>query len=57
MLIGSEWRASHSGKTFDSVDPAIGEVLCSVAEGDATDIDQAVKAARYAFEAGPWRTR
>ncbi|HEU5235155.1 MAG TPA: aldehyde dehydrogenase family protein [Terriglobales bacterium] len=54
LLIDGKWVQSHSGKTFDSIDPATGEVLARVAEGDKADIDLAVKAARRAFESGPW---
>ncbi|MBV9574437.1 MAG: aldehyde dehydrogenase family protein [Acidobacteriales bacterium] len=54
MLIGGEWVDSVSGKTFETFNPATGEVLGRVAEGDRADIDQAVKAARKAFESGPW---
>ncbi|HET6346986.1 MAG TPA: aldehyde dehydrogenase family protein, partial [Myxococcota bacterium] len=54
MLIGAEWRAALSGKTFTTYDPATGEALCEVAEGDGRDIDQAVATARSAFEAGTW---
>lgn len=54
MLIDGKWVAAVSGKTFDSIDPATGEVLARVAEGDKADIDLAVKAARRAFESGPW---
>src|SRR5271170_3629814 len=53
MLIGGEWTEAASGKTFDSINPATGEVLAKVAEGDAEDINRAVAAARKAFE-GPW---
>jgi aldehyde dehydrogenase (NAD+) len=53
MLISNQWVDSASGKTFDSINPATGEVLASVAEGDAEDINCAVVAARRAFE-GPW---
>ncbi len=53
MLIGGEWTDAASGKTFDSINPATGEVLAKVAEGDAEDINRAVAAARKAFE-GPW---
>src|SRR5436309_1050695 len=56
MLIGGKWVDSQSGKTFPTVNPATGEVICQVAEGDKADIDLAVKAARKAFESGPWRT-
>src|SRR4051794_13710544 len=54
MLIGGKWVGSVSGKTFETVNPATGEVICRVAEGDKADIDLAVKAARQAFESGPW---
>jgi phenylacetaldehyde dehydrogenase len=54
LLINGQWQASQSGKTFDTFNPATGEVLAKVAEGDKTDIDLAVKAARKAFESGPW---
>jgi aldehyde dehydrogenase (NAD+) len=54
MLIGGKWVDSQSGKTFETVNPATGEVICRVAEGDKADIDMAVKAARKAFESGPW---
>ncbi|KAF2303897.1 hypothetical protein GH714_024189 [Hevea brasiliensis] len=43
-----------SGKTFETVDPRSGEVIASVAEGDKEDVDLAVKAARHAFDNGPW---
>ncbi len=54
ILIGDEFRASVSGRTFATVNPATEEVICQVAEGDAADIDLAVHAARAAFETGPW---
>src|SRR5215468_10787366 len=54
MLINGKWVESASGKTFPTYDPSTGEVLAKVAEGDREDIDRAVKAARAAFESGPW---
>jgi phenylacetaldehyde dehydrogenase len=54
MLIDGQWVAAQSGKTFDVFNPATGDVLARVAEGDRADIDRAVKAARAAFESGPW---
>src|SRR5215813_14134459 len=53
MLIGGEWVRSASGKSFESRNPATGDLLANVAEGDKEDIDRAVNAARAAFE-GPW---
>src|SRR5260370_18583371 len=55
MLIDGKWVNAASGKTFPSYNPATGEVLAQLAEGDREDINQAVKAARKAFEQGPWR--
>ncbi len=55
MLINGKWVEAASGKTFPSYNPATGEVLARVAEGDREDIDRAVAAARAAFEDGPWR--
>jgi len=54
LLIGGKWVASRSGKTFETINPANEEVLALVAEGDKADIDEAVKAARKAFEDGRW---
>ena len=53
MLINGMWVESASGKTFPTYNPATGEVLTQVAEGDREDINRAVGAARRAFE-GPW---
>src|SRR5438132_1061710 len=55
MLIGGRWVEAASGKTFPTYNPATGEVLAQVAEGNSTEIDKAVTAARKAFESGPWR--
>ncbi len=54
MLIGGKWVNAASGKTFATLDPATGEELARVAEGNKEDIDRAVRAARAAFN-GPWR--
>src|ERR1700751_2657735 len=54
MLINGKWVNAASGKTFATYNPATGEVLAHVAEGDREDIDRAVKAARTAFESGRW---
>ncbi len=54
LLINGKWVDAASGKTFPTYNPATGEVLANVAEGDREDIDRAVKAARAAFETGPW---
>ena len=56
LFIGGQWVPSQSGKTFETINPANEEVIASVAEGDAADVDLAAKAARKAFESGPWST-
>src|ERR1700716_1066183 len=53
MLIDGKWIDAASGKRFETHDPATGELLATVAEGDAEDINRAVAAARRAFE-GAW---
>jgi phenylacetaldehyde dehydrogenase len=55
ILINNQWVDSASGKTFQTFNPATGEVLATLAEGDKEDINRAVAAARKAFEGGPWR--
>ncbi len=54
-FIDGEWVPAASGRTFQTINPATEEVICEVAEGDAEDVDRAVKAARRAFDDGPWR--
>jgi acyl-CoA reductase-like NAD-dependent aldehyde dehydrogenase len=54
LLIAGKWVAAKSGKTFETINPANEEVLALIAEGDKEDIDEAVKAARKAFEDGKW---
>ncbi|HEY6970363.1 MAG TPA: aldehyde dehydrogenase family protein [Candidatus Angelobacter sp.] len=56
LLINGQW-VEGSGKPFDTVNPATGEVLTQVSEATEKDVDQAVTAARQPFEntAGPWR--
>ena len=54
LFIDGQWTAAASGKTFDTPNPATGETLARIAEGDAEDIDRAVRAARRAFDDGPW---
>jgi aminomuconate-semialdehyde/2-hydroxymuconate-6-semialdehyde dehydrogenase len=53
-FIGGEYCASASGETFTTSNPATGQVLATVALGNATDVDRAVSAARQAFDRGPW---
>jgi aldehyde dehydrogenase (NAD+) len=53
MLIDGRRVPALSGKRFETRNPATGELLATVADGDAADVDRAVKAARAAF-GGPW---
>ena len=55
LLIDGRWIDAASGKTFPTVNPATGETLAQIAEGEKEDIDKAVMAARKAFDHGPWR--
>jgi acyl-CoA reductase-like NAD-dependent aldehyde dehydrogenase len=56
LFINGQWVDAASGKTFETPNPATGETLANVAEGDSEDIDRAVRAARKAFDDGPWGT-
>ena len=55
MLIDGKWVEAVSGRTFPVYNPATGEIIAQVAEGDKEDIERAVRAARKAFDVGPWR--
>lgn len=55
LLINNEWVESVSGKRFETINPATGEVICDVSEADAADVDKAVVAAKNAFQDGEWR--
>jgi phenylacetaldehyde dehydrogenase len=54
LLIDGKWVSAVSGKTFPVYDPSTGNELARVAEADAADVGKAVKAARKAFDDGPW---
>lgn len=53
-FIDGSFRPAKSGKTFDTVNPATGQVLAKVAACGAEDVDFAVQKARDAFEYGRW---
>jgi len=53
LFIDGRWVDAQSGKTFTTPNPSTGASLAEVAEGDAGDIDKAVRAARKAYE-GVW---
>ncbi len=54
LLINNQWVDPVEGKTFETYNPATGDVIANVASGTAVDVDRAVKAARAALETGPW---
>lgn len=54
LFVDGKWVPARSGETFDIINPSTGKVFAKAAAGDAADIDLAVKAARKAFESGPW---
>jgi aldehyde dehydrogenase (NAD+) len=54
LFINGEFVDAQSGETFETLNPATGEVLTRVAAADRADVDKAVAAARRAFESGPY---
>jgi aldehyde dehydrogenase (NAD+) len=54
VYIDGAWRPPHSGKTLPVVSPPTGQVFAEIAAGDGRDINDAVMAARAAFDKGPW---
>ncbi|OBZ91951.1 aldehyde dehydrogenase [Pararhizobium polonicum] len=54
LYIDGEWVRPEKGGTMDVIDPATEEVIHKAPAGTSGDIDTAVKAARYAFDSGPW---
>src|SRR5271165_2979216 len=54
MFIDGRFVFAASGKTFPVYNPATGEVMAYVPEAEAEDVDRAVRAARAAFDNGPW---
>lgn len=56
LFINGEFVDARSGKTFETINPATGEVIALIAEAQAEDVDLAVKAAHAAFQEGSeWR--
>jgi aldehyde dehydrogenase (NAD+) len=54
LLINNAWVDPIEGGSFETLNPATGEVIAEVAAATAPDVDRAVKAARKALEDGPW---
>src|SRR5256714_3408928 len=55
LFIGGRWVEAAGGETFETLDPATGDVLARVAEAGVEDVDRAVAAARRSFDRGTWR--
>lgn len=55
LFIAGGWRPGQTGVTFDTHNPATGEVIARVASAGPEDVVRAVGAARRAFDEGPWR--
>lgn len=54
LYIDGRWQPAQSGETFEVFNPATGTVFAHAAAGASADIDLAVRAARRAFDSGPW---
>jgi hypothetical protein len=54
MLIGGEWVEARSGETFETVNPFTGQAWAEIPRAGPEDVDAAVRAARAAFDDGPW---
>ena len=54
MYINGEFAEANRGAHFPVYDPSTEDVIAEVPDADATDVDRAVKAARAAFDSGPW---
>ena len=54
LFINNQWVDAEGGQTFESLNPFDGSVVASVPRGQKQDIDTAVRAARKAFDEGPW---
>jgi len=55
LLIGGEWKDASSGGQIDLINPATGDVFAQVQDGNETDVDLAVRAARNTFNNPAWR--
>tara|TARA_B100002052_G_scaffold201732_1_gene184131 strand:+ start:4326 stop:5783 length:1458 start_codon:yes stop_codon:yes gene_type:complete len=56
LFIGGELRDARNGSTFENINPATEELLGVSADANGEDFDNAIAAARSAFDAGQWST-
>jgi gamma-glutamyl-gamma-aminobutyraldehyde dehydrogenase len=54
IFIDGKYRAALSGATFDSINPATGELIAKVSSAETQDVEAAVASGRAAFESGVW---
>jgi betaine-aldehyde dehydrogenase len=54
MYIDGEFVESNGGAWFPVYDPSTEEIIAEVPDGNPADVDRAAKAARAAFDSGPW---
>ncbi len=54
LLINGKWKPAKSGEIFEGLNPALTQPLARVAKAGVADVDEAVRAARKAFDEGPW---
>ena len=55
MFVDGKWVSSHTGETWNVINPANQEVIATVPLADEEDARMAIMAARRAFDKGPWR--
>src|SRR5215471_3592760 len=55
LYINGKYEDPRSTATIDVIDPATTDVIATVPDADAQDVDRAVQAARRAFDEGPWK--
>ena len=54
MYIDGKFVDAESGDSYQSINPYNGEAIASIPQGSARDADRAIRAARKAFDDGPW---
>lgn len=54
LFVDGEWVEPAGGRYFETLNPATEEPIVEVAEGNTADVERSVRAARRAFDSGPW---